>query len=263
MDVTIMILVLSIGVPILVGILASCIIWISYHKALDHFRERRIDVSRKMGMKRSHVIVLNSLALVPFFLGVVPLLLLAIDGEVTHPYQETVMSLVGYVICVPVSVSMISIAISASSFMKEHIGGPGPEHAQPEREAGPSNVMIHEKSEFSKNTTMVFIPQTISSYAMLMAILLLTSSGIIQSESAGGGDRSISIDEENIGMVRIASWAFVALSSLSLPGSFLPALKKGSVRNNDVFFKRLALAVAGTMPSILGMAMIIISISYG
>ncbi|MDG6224464.1 MAG: hypothetical protein QCI82_03020 [Candidatus Thermoplasmatota archaeon] len=262
MDIPIMIWVLSIGVPIIVGLLASCIIWISYHKALDHFRERRIDVSQKMGMKRSHVIVLNSLALVPFFLGVVPLLMLAIDGEVIHPYQETVMSLVGYVICVPVSVSMVSMAISASSFMNEHISGPRPEHAQPEKQVGPYIEMVHERSEFSRSTIMVSIPQTISTYAMLMAIFLLVSSGIIQGKSAEGGDRSISIDEGNIGMVRIASWAFVALSSLSLPGSFLPLLIKGSVMNNHVFFKRLSLAVTGTMPSILGMVLMIISMSY-
>ena len=265
MDIPVMIWILCLVLPLITGAIISLIIRISYKRGLDDYRMERKDVSEIIKNKRRFVIMFAISALVPAFYGMILIGILMSSGEVVEHYQERALDMVGWIVGIPVVISLVSQGILISYFMKDYLKEEEPDLRKFYKERNYFNARYGSKrSPYSLSVIIYMIPQTIATFGLLIAIFLVIFSSTLDglpaeddlnqtADPAGYGDGGFLIDEENIDAVVTGSWIFVGLSTLSILSAFLPMLIKGSIMEKRVFKWRIILGVAGTLPSIIGL----------
>lgn len=257
-------LVLLLIAPIMVGVITTWIIITSWKNAEVDFRIRRENISEMMNKKKFQIIIFIILNLVPLIFGLILFFILLTRNEVELDYQERAISLSTWIYFITATISMIAQTILISTFMKDFIK---------EKESSPQtssqklyNTLQNrnrERNVYSSSVVIYTIPQTISTFGLLIAILCLTYSGVLDNEPNQEDENGTSeidentgkqfeINEKNIDDVTLGTRIFLGLSMISVISGILPTLKKGPVMEKNVFRWRVALSVIGTIPCIIG-----------
>lgn len=116
------------------------------------------------------------------------------------------------------------------------------------------------KQTFMKHLALGLGPHSISVFAFLLAILIITFSGIVGNESSSSEGTEVDetvdhpINATHTEEVRTSSYVMIISALFTLIAAiFLPRIKKGSLSDQKVFITRVVLVFFSQFPMVIGL----------
>ncbi|MGA1822688.1 MAG: hypothetical protein ACMUIG_09180 [Thermoplasmatota archaeon] len=263
-----MLFTLYLMIPGFVYLLTAAVLVKKYRAALREIRIEPADEDRMTSLEYQKLVYLAVLPMTPFFYGSFLFIYLMTSGDLLS-YQWDLVKYIGIFLCTANVLSTVGTGYYYYNAVDEFASDPRIvlENGKPYnpflRNIGYSEKtkrMIR-KQTFGKHLALGIGPTSISVFALVAAVLIISYSGMTPGGSSSSGDGEIEetidhpINATRTDEVEISSCVMVTASVITFFTTlFLPKLIEGSVRDRRVFIKRMAVMFLSQFPMVIGLA---------
>ena len=270
---------LCIIIPLIMAIIVGKLIISKYNGTLDKIRQSTVE-DIDFSKKKIKLMILLSYLLIPLIFCVAVYTIFIIQTPSLDNIQERVIRIGIYIIVPSAVVSIIAMGFAISNAVCEFPFDPEIDYTGlnlknpisfKERKRNQIKIANAKKTQtFDKHLLLSALPMTIAVYAIIINYLLFSYSGILGQEEKvesdeyhGDEDESpyaIEINETNINDVERGGWIFIACVIPTALSGFLPLKIKGDIKDRRIFTKKIIVSVIGTLPTIIGVIILISTI---